>query len=265
MTILGEELFIVSQSSSVVEVYHSTATEFTPSRQWTIGVADPGGIASCKNYQCIYIIGWKTPGSSRTILKVDPQGEPITEWRVKDSWSYLWVTVNSNVLLTFQEETKLIEYSPTGVLLHEIKLSSDACKLMSISNPWHSVKLDFGYFVVCCGLEDNDMHGVFTIDAAGKLWEVFGQNKDVDIARLNQPVHLVVDSEEFVFVADRKNSRVLLFDHNLKFQKEILFKENSELRFPSILYLDESRSFLYVVENDRDDENSKVLVFNLGP
>lgn len=260
LTILAEELFIVSQLSSVVEVYHSK--EFTFRRRWKIGVADPGGIESCKINQCLYIVGWKISGRIRTILRVDQQGKLITEWHVTDNWSNLSVTDDSNVILTVQEENKLIEYSLDGQWIREINLSSDAS--MFISNLWRSVKLASGNFVVCCGLEADELHGLFIVDALGTLQKVFGRNKGFEVERMHQPVYLVVDKEGFVLVADRKNSRVLLFDSNLEFQKEILFQENSDLRFPSSLYLDESRSLLYVVDNDRDENDSRVLIFRLS-
>ena len=260
LAILDEALFIACESSPVVEVYDAITYEFI--RRWKIGLADPGGIESCKSKKCLYIVGWKTCGESRTILKVDTQGVQITEWSVADSWSSLSVAHDSNVILTVQGENKVIEYSPDGHVNHEIcvELSSDSGEAFNL---WHSVKLASGNFVVCgspVGLDGN-LHRVFIVDNHGTLQLSFSESDDFNIAKLDEPVYLLVDKDGYLLLADRNNHRVLLFNSNLECQKELLFTENNKLRFPSILCLDTSGGLLHVAESD--SRESRVLMFKL--
>ena len=260
LTVLGEELFIVCERSPMVEVYNVATYSFI--HQWEIEVADPGGIESCKSNQCLYIVGFEITGSLKTILRVTTLGKVIDKWRVADSWSSLSVTQDSNVILTVQKRNKIIEYSPEGQEIRKIELAS--ASHIAINNLWHSVELASNSFVVCCGLEDDDNHRVFTVDERGTRHRIFSQSNDPNIAKLNQPFYLVVDNDGFILVADRKNHRVLLFNPKLECQRELLYYENNELRFPSVLYLDESRRLLYVAESDRSKNNGRVSIFRLS-
>ena len=243
----------MNEKSSEVEVYDSM--KFSFSRQWNLReLIYPRDIASCNRNKCLYIFDYKDSSQSKEILRVDPNGKLIKKWSTGDDWGYgLSVTDESNVILTVHNKNKLNEYSPDGQLIREINLSLDA----GIRYPWHAIKLTNGHFVVCHGVV---MCKVCTVDADGKLKKSFGGKSGSTIGQMNSPVYLSVDGNGFVMVADQENSRVLLLDSDLKFQREILTKAKHGLRVLCRIHLDESNGRLFVADNQSDNE--RILIFD---
>ena len=100
------------------------------------------------------------------------------------------------------------------------------------------------------------MHNVCTVDADGKLKKSFDGKSE----QMGRPFYLSVDGNGFVMVADQKNSRVLLLDSDLKFQREILTKAKHGLQHPWRIHLDESNGRLFVADNESDNE--RILIFD---
>ncbi len=251
MTILDKELFVVSQLSSEVEVYDMIKLIFT--RRWNLEEqTDPQDIASCDRNKCLYILQKSDAFlDSMEILRVDRNGHSIKSWSTPNSSGPLSVTDDSNVLLTVRYESKLNEYSPDGQLLLEIK--------GGISWPWHAIKLISGHFVVCHG--HGDLHRVCSLDVDGKLLKSFGGNRGSAIGQMNEPCYLSVDVNGFVMTIDRRNSRVLLLDSDLKFKRETLSKvDRHGLRDPFRIVQDESNGRLFVADNDSKKE--RIFVFD---
>src|SRR6218665_1079428 len=216
LTILDKELFVVSQLSSEVEVYDMIKLIFT--RRWNLEEqTDPQDIASCDINKCLYILQKSDAFlDSMEILRADRNGHSIKTWSTPNSSGPLSVTDESNVLLTVRYESKLNEYSPDGQLLLEIQAG--------IPWPWHAIKLTSGHFVVCHG--HGDLHRVCIVDADGKVQKSFGGTRGSTIGEMNEPFYLSIDVNGFVMVVDRRNSRVLLLDSDLKFRREIISKED---------------------------------------
>ena len=255
MTILDKELFVVIEKSSEVEVYDSMKSDFR--RRWNLKeLFDPTDIASCSINKFLYIFDLKDIGQRKEILKVDSKGNLLTKWSGGDD--FVWgmsVTDESNVILTVYDRNKLLEYSPDGKLIREISLPSDA----GVRHPWHSMKLANGDFMVCQGSKSDDRHRVCLVDADGKLKKSSGDMRGSTIEQLHCPIHLSVDANGFVMVADRENIRVLQLDSDLKFQREIVSKEEHGLRHPARILLDESNGRMFVADNEWN--NQQILIF----
>ena len=255
LTILDEELFILSERSSEVEVYDSTKLTF--SRRWNMReLINPWDIGSCDRNKCLYIFDCK--GSSAEILRVDPNGNLIKKWSTGKDYGRLSVTGDSNIILTGVKTLK--EYSPDGQLVRELNLSSDA----SILAPSRAIKLANGQFMVSHGSGDAELHRVCVVDAAGKLQKSFGEKRGSAITQMDCPVYFVVDGNGFVMVADRRNSRVLLLDSDLTFKREILSKEKHGFRDVNRILLDEPSGRLFVSDNDwhSTKKDGRILVFS---
>lgn len=257
LTILDKELFIVSEKNSDVEVYNSI--KFSICRVWNLKeLIDPRDIVSCDKNKCLYILDCESFGNSRKILMVDPSGKLLTKWSTGvDDGIGLSVTVEANVILTAFDRNKLYEYSPEGLLIREIKLSSDAA--MPISHPLHAVKLTKDHFLVSHGRYRGDLHRLCIVDANGKLKKSFGGICGSAIEQMNYPIHLSVDGNRFVMVVDQENRRVLLLNSDLKFKREILSKDKHELLCPTRILLDESNSRLFVADNASSKQ--RILIF----
>ena len=174
------------------------------------------------------------------------------------------VTDDSNVILAVYNKNKLNEYSPDGQLVREVILSSDA----GIGHLRHAIRLSNDHFVVSHGFSRDDLHRVCVVDADGKLEKSFGGKCGSSIGQMDYPVHLSVDGNGFVMVADRRNTRVLLLDPDLKFKRVILSKEGKYgLQNPYRILLDESNGRVFVADNGWDSEkgiftDGRILIFD---
>ena len=86
------------------------------------------------------------------------------------------------------------------------------------------------------------------IGSDGHVVKSFGGPIGSGSQHMNVPVHLAVDRNGFVFVADINNYRVLLLSPSLTFVREVLSRE--QLKWgPLRLCLDSDRRRLYVAVN----------------
>ena len=75
-----------------------------------------------------------------------------------------------------------------------------------------------------------------------------------ETGQLNEPQHLAVDKNGFIFVADAGNNRIVVLDSKLEWSRDLQIDVNS----PYSLCLDEQRNQLFVGEGN--SENSRVVV-----
>ena len=254
LTILEKELFVLSDVE--VEIFDSVKLSF--SRRWNLKeLIRPMDIGACNRNKWLYVYDLKGNCDSKEILRVDPNGKLINNWSTGIDYARgLSVTDESNVILTIYKQNKLNEYSPDGLLIRQINLSSYA----GISHPWHAIKLKNGHFVVTHGSFDDDLHTVCILNADGKLMKSFRKELGTAIVQMRHPVYLSFDENGFMMVADQGNRRLLLLDSDLEFKKEVLSEEKHGLRHPRGIVLDESNGRLLVVDNELN--NSRILVFD---
>lgn len=208
MTCLNKELYIVTQRSSLVEVYDTMSLNFR--RKLNLNkLRDPQDITSCAKNKCLYVMDWYVA----MILKVDPSGSFNTEWSVAKGKGRLSVTHESNVLFTAYNQNKLSEYRADGRLIRDIKLSSED----GIVHPEHALKLANGGFVVSHGVMTDPLHRVCVIDGSGEVLKSIGGKPGSTVGRVNLPLHLAVCSDGCNLVADWNNCRVLLLNSQLEF------------------------------------------------
>src|SRR6218665_1309589 len=93
MTIIDDELFVVTQRSSEVEAFDCKA--LAPSRQWTLkGLIRPSDIGSCKEDRCLYIMAWKGKSSMKEVFCIDTNGKLLRSWKTGDDYGDL-ISVSS--------------------------------------------------------------------------------------------------------------------------------------------------------------------------
>src|SRR6218665_1837302 len=257
LTILNEELFVVSKWNSEVEVYNSIT--FCFSRQWNLKEIDrPQDIVSCNRNQCLYINGYIEVGQPNKILKIDPNGTLIGNWSTGDEFGLgLSVTKESNVLLTVYNRNKLKEYSPEGLLFREINLS-----VAEIRSPYHALKLDNDHFLVSHSEIHGDVHRVCIVNADGNLEKSFDGKSESSIGNITNPSHMAVDGNGFLMVVDkyRPNGRILLLNPDLKFMRVLISNKRHKLQFPMRILLDESNGRMFVADNE-SDKAGQIFIF----
>lgn len=260
LTILDEELFVVTEECSEIEVFGST--KFNSIRQWKQKeLVNPKDIVSCSRNKCLYIFDCKDQCKSNEIFRIEPNGEVIKKWSTGDDWGEsMSVTREGNIILALYKISRLLIYSPDGKC-EKIDLPSEIC------NPLHAMQLTNGDFLVSHGFHRGDQHRVCLIDAKNKkIKKSFGKVSGKTFKQLDCPSHLAIDEFGSVFVCDRRNVRVLLLDSDLKLNREILSKEivskqEHKLRWPWRILLDETNSRLLLVENWGSGRVSAFLLY----
>jgi len=236
VTTLDDELFLLREQGQV-EVYD--VITYLLLRCLTVpnfGVLDD--MTSCKQYRCVYISDFGV----KCIHRLDSQGA-ATQWPVNDIPHCISVNKAYQVLVVCRFVRKIKEFSTHGELLRELTLPHD------VTHPWHAIQLTSGQFVVCHGFNVDADYRVCTIRADGhETVRAHGGQRGPGAGQYKLPVHLAVDDNEFVFVADCENRRVTLLSPTLDFVRHVV--SHNKLKWgPYRLLLDVPRRRLYVAEN----------------
>jgi len=147
-------------------------------------------------------------------------------------------------------------------LLRDVILPDD------VTNPMHAIQLTSGQFIVCHGHRYDPVHRVCKISSDGRhIVQSRGGQPGSDTGQYNASVHLAVDGNDFVLVADFGNRRVTLLSPTLEYVRQVVSRDQSIWR-SCRLCLDVQRRRLYVADNKWDDDKNKftagrVVVFSV--
>ena len=212
-------------------------------------------MTSCKHFLCLYI----ADSVVKCIHRQDLQGN-ATKWPVSDTPDGLSVNLDHNLIVICRYLRKINEFSPRGDLLRDVILPDD------VTNPWHAIQLTSGEFFVCHGEWDYQVHRVCLVSADGReIVCSHGGQRGSDTDQYNEPGHLAVDDNEFVFVADLNNRRVTLLSPTLNYTRQVVSRDQVKW-LPRRLCLDVQRRRLYVTDNERKDGKytaGRVVVFSV--
>jgi len=212
-------------------------------------------ILACGHYRCAYIADF----SHKHVHRVALPGAATTQWPVNDEPNRLSLTDKHSVLVTCCKVRKIKQFTTDGQSLRVVILLQD------VLSPGHTVQLSSGEFIVCHGNRDVPLHGVCLIDTDGHIVKSYGGRAGSSSQQMNMPIHMAVDRNEFVFVADVNNHRVLLLSPTLAYVREVVSHEQLQW-YPYRLSIDVARRRLYVVENDFKDDKltaGRVIVVNV--
>ena len=249
MTTLGEQVYVLRRKErDQVEVYDV----ITYHLQHLLMVPNISGftdMTSCEHFQCLYI----SDPVAKCVDRLDLGGN-AAQWPVSDEPHSLSVTAAHNLLVTCRLVQKIKEFSPRGDLLRDVTLPDD------VINPWHAIQLTSGQFIVChVGLGER-VHRVCTVSADDReIVHSHGGQPGSDTGQYT-PVHLAVDNNEFVLVADVNNRRVTLLSPTLNYIRQVVSRDQLR-RWPDKLCLDAQRRRLYVA--DGKYTGGRVVVFSV--
>jgi len=253
MTSHDNHLYMLRRKSSEqVEVYDINSYQLQ--RCLTVsGLGNAEEILICAHNRCAYISDWEHDSIHRVALF----GDAITQWMVNDKPSGLSLSLTHGVLVTCPEVRKIKEFSADGQLLREVVLPDD------VVSPWHSVQLSSGEFIVCHGDRDNPVHRVCLVSSDGHVVKSFGGPKGSTNQEMDVPFRLAVDENEFVFVVDVNNRRVLLLSPSLTFVRQVVSRK--QLKWLPV-HLHVTRQHLYVADDELKDgkwSGGRVVVFSV--
>lgn len=180
----------------------------------TSGICD---IASCEQNKCLYLSNM----SNRYIHVVVPNSKSskFSKWTLSEIPWGLSVTETGNLLVTCIQSSKLLEFNSGGKCIRTIILDSE------IHRPLHSTQLASGSFVLCCTGTTNNLHTVCIVSPEGMVEQSYSGEVGGHFNLLSSPTHVAVDKDEFVYVADRDNHRIVLLSPSLQFVGLVLPNE----------------------------------------
>jgi len=244
VTLLAAEIYLLRyKERDQVEVYD--VTTYRLQRRLTVPNAHSfNDMTSCEHNRCVYIANL----FDDCVHRLDVQGA-VTQWDVNDSPAGLSVNAAHNVLVTCPAVRKIKEFSSHGDLLRELTLPDD------VIMPLHAIQTRSGQFILCHGSHGDPVHRVCMISADGRhIVHSHGGQRGSDTDQYNEPRHVAVDDNEFVFVADHYNRRVTLLSPTLEYVCQVVSRDQLKGE-PWSLYLDTRQRLLYVAGNE--DEGDK--------
>jgi len=241
LTSLKNRLYLLrgGVSSDQIEVYDSSDSYRFLRYLDVPGLGFAFDIVVCGRYHCAYI----SDTSNQCVHRVPLAGSEITQWPVNDVPSCLSLTVKDTVLVTCRKVDMIKEFTTRGEFVREIELDED------VISPWHTVQLCSGDFVVCHGDNtEQTSHRVCRVNSDG---DVVGSYEGSGSQAMNTPSHMAVDENEFVFVTDRNNGRILFLSPTLTYLGEVVSREQLGWK-PYRLSVDVNRRLLYVAVNEQN-------------
>jgi len=253
-SLAGEIYLLKPKARDEVEVYDV----ITYRLQRCLTVPDAKGFSdmtSCEHYHCVYI----SDHIIKCIHRLEVQGA-ATRWPVNDEPCGLSVNAAYNLLVACRGVRKIKEFSSHGNLLRELTLPDDVVK------PRHAIQLTTGQFIVCHGGVHDPVNRVCMISADGcHIVHQHGGRRGSRTGQYDEPFHLAVDNNEFVFVVDLNNRRVTLLSPTLHYVRQVVSSDKLK-GYPRRLHLDVQRRRLYVADSEwKNDKytSGRVVMFSV--
>lgn len=241
VTVLDGELYVLRNRADELEVFDPVSLVLK--RRLAIPALHIGNdMTSSATHRCIYI----TDLVKDAIHRVTPDGG-VTSWTVADGAQGLSVNAAGNLLVTFRDPSRVIEYTTLGQLVHTTSLPAD------IVNATHAVELTPGQLVVGHGSADAPFHRVCVVKTDGALVKCYPGNVGTSLGQLHFPVRLAVTGSG-VLVDDLSNDQILLLDSQLAYVRDVIGRYDG-LRSPARLHYDAVSRRLFVADNDVKDDN----------
>jgi len=256
VTLLAGEVYVLRpKERDQVEVYD--AISYRLQRRLTVpNCRSYTDITSCPHNRCVYVANF----DDCCVFGLGVEGTGTTWWCVNDKPSGLSVNAAHNLLVTCAGVGKIKEFSSRGKLLRELALPGD------VINPWHALQLTSGQLIACHGNRTDLVQRVCHLSDDGRhMIQSHGGQPGSATGKYNVPIHLAVDDNEFVFVADVYNRRVTLLSPTLGYVRQVVASDDLKWH-PRSLCLDTQSRRLYVADNESKDgkwTSGRVVAFSV--
>jgi len=238
VTSLHEKLFVLR--SDRVDVYTTTSDYTLLDRMRLAGLKghEWNDLTSSEPHKSLYIAD-----CAEQLIRAVELGGSVRNWELPDGPCGISVTPDDNTLLvTCARELRELGLDGGDWLLR-VKLSS------AIQRPLHAVKLTAGHYVVSHGCTRGlpGQHRVCMVDSSGSILHSYGVQRGSAVGQLDLPCHLSMDKDDFVFVADSSNNRIVLLSPGLQAVRHYI----ESVSHPRRLHLERGTRRLYVGELNR--------------
>jgi len=252
VTSLDNRLYVLrgNKSSEQIEVYDIDSYRLL--RALSVpGLGAKTDIVACGHNRCAYISDY----THQSVHRIALSDATVACWPVNDPPIRLSLTYRHGVLVSCGKVRRIKEFTTYGQLLHVLTLPWGML-------PWHAIQLSSGQFLVCVGHPSDQLHRVCLIGSDGSVVKSFGGPPGSGSQQMSGPAHMAVDRNDFAFVVDQNNCRVLLLSPVLAHVRDVL----SLSWRPQRVHLDSDRGRLYVADNEFKDEKftaGQVFVVNV--
>ena len=214
VTQLHDVVYIVCWRPSTIRRFNAT----THQRLTDINVKDlgnPHDIAACDPTSHVYVADW----SPECVWRVSSDGKDIKRWLPKTPSDTLrphtLSVTSSRLLVTSQHINQLMQFDEAGDELRRVRLPR-------YMRPEHAVESPSATFIVShLNTELNYHWQVSEVNTEGQVLHQFTSSC---VSSLGCPIHIAVDSQGNIFVADYHNDRILLLDAQLVLRCVIIDK-----------------------------------------
>ena len=167
---------------------------------------------------------------------VSPDGADIQRWLMKsrsDAFTRRTLSVTSSrLLVTSRGDSQLIQFDTAGG--DELR----RVHLPDYMDPRHAVESPTGTFVVAHRNTQLQQYQVSEVNAEGRVLRQFSGS-------LGWPVHIAVDSQGHILVADSESRRILLLDAQLALRRVVIdLHQLNDQRPLRLCYLEQSGQLL---------------------
>ena len=250
---MNGKLYAITHDSRDIDEYDIGRWE-RPRKIRVDGLLDGSDIVAYENV--LYVSDNKTKLIHRIPLSGDDYS---SHWSVESDSLKMSINKKGNIVVSCWDLNKIIEYTPNGDLVREIKVKGigDAKSLR------HAIQLEDDRFVICYA--NNEHHRVCKIDSDGEMVESYGREKGPEEGQLNGPRYLAVDSTDSIFVVDSNNNRIKQFNASLELIREF-HGDSVGLEKPRRMHLHEDRTRRRLYIADYGASNITIFdVLNIDP
>ena len=243
----NEELYIVTAQSPDIDVY-DIVTLFHLRKIRVERLVDGWDMVVHANV--LYV----SENEDGLIHRIQLSDETSSHWFVKSKWLTMSMNKKGNVVVSCQDiNNKIIEYTPTGRRVREIKVNAIDTTITGLR---HAVQLDDDRFLICHATETHDR--VCIIDSDGRMMKSYGRGLGSGIGQMDFPNYLTVDNNGFILVNDYSNNRIIQLNASLEFIREFI-PRSAGLEKPASMHLNEHCACVYIEEHNKPT----VAIFDL--
>jgi len=206
VTQLDDIVYVVGLSSLTICRFNTT----THQRLTDIsvkGMADPQDIAACARSAWLYVADL----AAKCVWRVSPDGADIQRWLTwSDPFSPRALSLTSSrLLMTSNGDSELRQFDTAG---------GDELRRVDLPHymvPKHAVESPTGTFVVAHNNTQLQQWQVSEVNTEGQVLRQLSSS-------LGLPLHIAIDSQGHILVADWRNRRILLLDAQLALRRVII-------------------------------------------
>jgi len=238
-TQLHDVVYMVCYKSSTIRRYNAMTHE----RLTGIHVNDlswPSDIAACQQTSQLYVPGWS---GGQCVWRVSSDGEDSQRcWTQSPSDKFRpWTlsVTSSRVLMTSYDTSQLMQLDAGGDELQRVQLPDDMRPRHAVESPTD------GTFIVSHVNTELSQWQVSEVNTEGRVLRQFSPGSS-----LGHPVHIAVDSQRNIFVADSYNRRILLLDAQLVLRRVIIDEHQLNYKQPLRLCYNEQLAQLMALLRD---------------